>query len=59
MWIVPVTFGGGRAIEKGAPGWEFSARNSFSSNQAWAQRASISCGSYAFGISRGISFLCV
>jgi hypothetical protein len=47
----------GQGNGKGRAGWEFSARNSFSSNQAWAQCASISCGSYAFGISFGITSL--
>ncbi len=42
MWIEPVMFGGGSAIENTGPRPEFSARNSFSSNQVLAQRRSIS-----------------
>ena len=45
MWIEPVMLGGGSAIENAGPSPEFSARKSFSSNQAFAQRSSISCGS--------------
>src|SRR5579872_4217144 len=51
-------FGGGKAIENAGPSAEFSARNNFSSNQAFAQRSSISCGSYVFGISAMLSYVC-
>src|SRR6266568_8565830 len=52
----PVTFGGGITIENTGPGAFASARNNCCSTQARAQRGSICCGSYAFGISRGIAF---
>src|SRR5580704_11947175 len=58
MWPMcsePVTFGGGMAIDQCGRGSFTSARKSFSSNQYVAQRSSISCGSYALGISRVIS----
>src|SRR5712692_2774234 len=52
----PVTFGGGITIENTGLGAFASARNNCCSTQARAQRGSICCGSYAFGISRGIAF---
>src|SRR5258708_17248008 len=41
-------------IENTGPGVFTSARKSFSSAQHFAQRCSICCGSYAFGISLGM-----
>src|SRR5712692_8996114 len=59
MWPIcsePVTLGGGMTIENTGPGALASARNNCCSTQARAQRGSICCGSYAFGISRGMAF---
>src|SRR5580704_5966085 len=50
----PVTLGGGITMENTGPGAFTSARNSCSLTQNSAQRGSISCGSYALAISRGI-----
>ena len=50
----PVTLGGGITIENTGPGAFTSARKSFSSAQHFAQRCSICCGWYAFGISLGM-----
>src|SRR5215475_13975121 len=57
MWPMcrePVTFGGGITIEKTGPCAAGSARNKSPLDQNTAHLLSMSCGSYAFAISRAI-----